>query len=111
MQDLLNEQLNKFNERIKTDEKLQKELEGFERTIQIVITDGATYHTTFKDNHAGVLTEGSLDKPDILISADEATLRGLLNKEISPIKAFLITKALKIEASLEDKLRLRKLFD
>ncbi len=111
MENILNEQLEKFNERIKTDEKLQRELENFERTIQIEITDGATYHTHFKDLHADLLSEGTIDNPDILISTDEATLRGLLNKEISPIKAFLITKQLKIEATLEDKLRLRKLFD
>ena len=111
MIDMLNDQLSKFNERIKTDEKLRKDLEGYERTIQIVITDGVTYHTQLKDYHADKLKEGSLDNPDIVITSDEATLRGLINKEINPIKAFLITKQLKIEASLEDKLRLRKLFD
>ena len=40
-----------------------------------------------------------------------AILAGLINKEINPIKAFLITKQLKIQASLEDKLRLRKFFE
>jgi len=111
MQEILNAQLAKFNERIKTDEKLQKELEGVDRTIQIEITDGATYFTRLKDKHADELQEGTVENPDILISTDEATLKGLINKEISPIKAFLVTKQLKIQASLEDKLRLRKLFD
>lgn len=111
MIDLFNQQLEKFNEKIKTDEKLKKELDGYERTIMIDITDGKTYFTHFKDYHAEKLQEGEVDNPDIIITADEATLRGLINKEINPIKAFLITKQLKIEASLEDKLRLRKLFD
>jgi putative sterol carrier protein len=108
--EMLNEQLRKFNERIDNDEKMQKEMEGIERTIQIDITDGTTFYTILKDKHAEELIEGSIENPDIIITTDEATLRGLLNKEISPIKAFLVTKQLKIQASLEDKLRLRKLF-
>jgi putative sterol carrier protein len=111
MHDMLKKQIQKFNDRLKTDEKLQKEMEGIVRTIQIDVEDGATYYTTIKDNCADELKEGSIEQPDILIKADEATLSGLINKEISPIKAFLITKKLKVEASLEDKLRLRKFFE
>lgn len=111
MQDLLNSIIEKFNTRLETDEKLKKDMDGVIRTIQIEITDGATYFTTLKDNHADILQEGTIDNPDILITSDEATIRGLINKEISPIKAFLITKQLKIKASLEDKLRLRKFFE
>ena len=111
MQDILNSMIEKFNSKVATDEKLQKDLEGIERTIQIDVTDGAKYYTTLRNKHADTLVEGSIDNPDILISADEATLRGLINKEINPIKAFLITKQLKVKASLEDKLRLRKFFE
>ena len=111
LEDLLNAQLEKFNSRIKTDQKLQKEMEGIERSIQIEITDGSTYYTILKDKHANSLQKGSVENPDIVISANEVTLRGLINKEINPIKAFLITKQLKIKASLEDKLRLRKFFE
>jgi putative sterol carrier protein len=110
MRDILNEQMKKFNDRIETDTKLKQEMEGIERTIQIEITDGSTYYTSLKNNHANDLQEGSIENPDIVISSDEATIKGLLNKEISPIKAFLVTKQLKIKASLEDKLRLRKFF-
>jgi len=111
MQELFNNLITKFNERIKTDPKLAKEMEGVERKIMIDIIDGSKYYTTLKNNHAEVLKEGSIEEPDILISADEATFRGLINKDISPIKAFLITRQLKIKASLEDKLRLRKFFE
>jgi putative sterol carrier protein len=111
MKDLLNEQIKKFNERIKTNDKLQAEMEGIERSIQIEITDGSTYHTILKDKQASDLAEGEIDNPDIVITSDSATINGLMKKEISPIKAFLITKKLKIKASLEDKLRLRKFFE
>ena len=111
MQNLLNQQLTKFNERIKTDEKMQKELENIDRKIQIDITDGPTFITQLKDLHAEEIKEGTYENPDVIITVNEATLRSLINKEISPIKAFLITKQLKIKASLEDKLMLRKLFD
>ncbi len=110
MLDILNGMIKKFNERIQTDEKLQAEMEGIERKIQIEISDGPKYYTILKDKRADELKEGEVDNPDIIITSDEATLRGLINKEISPIKAFLVTKQLKVKASLEDKLRLRKLF-
>lgn len=110
MKDLLNEQLARFNERIKTDEKLQKEMEGIERKIQIEITDQGSYYTILKEKQAGELQDGIIDNPDIVITTDSETIKGLINKEISPIKAFLVTKQLKVKASLEDKLRLRKLF-
>ncbi len=102
--------LEKFNERIKSDEKLQKEMEGIERKIQIEITDGGTYYTILKNKHVSALQDGTIANPDIIITSDSATFKGLINKEISPIKAFLVTKQLKIKASLEDKLRLRKFF-
>ena len=111
MQEMLQDLLNKLNERMRTDEKLQKEMEGIERTIMIEVTDGDSYFTKLKELHTDELQVGRIDKPDILISANEKTLRGLINKEISPIKAFLVTKQLKLEASLEDKLRLRKFFE
>lgn len=111
MFDILNAQIVKFNERIKTNEKLQEEFDGIVRSIQIEVTDGSTYYTILENKQAGELKEGTVDNPDILISSDDATFRGLINKEISPIKAFLITKKLKINASLEDKLRLRKFFE
>jgi len=110
MQDVLEGMISKFNEKIQTDEKLQKDLQGYERTILIDITDGSSYFTTLKDNHVDPFKEGTLDDADIIITSDEATMRGLINKEIDPIKAFLITKQLKVKASLEDKLRLRKFF-
>ena len=111
MYDLLNSQVERFNSRLKSDAKLQKELEGFERSIQIEVTDGSDYYTILKENHADDLKEGKLDNPDIIITSDGKTFEGLINREISPIKAFLVTKKLKIKASLEDKLRLRKFFE
>jgi len=110
MIELLNEQVMKFNAKIKDDKKLQQDLEGIERSILIEITDGVSYYTILKDQKADELKEGTVKDPDIVISSDEATIRGLLNKEISPVKAFLVTKKLRIKASLEDKLRLRNFF-
>jgi putative sterol carrier protein len=110
MKEIFNDILNKFNERIKSDEKLQKEMEGIERKIQIEITDAGNYYTILKDKQVTELQNGIIENPDIVITSDSATIKGLINKEISPIKAFLVTKQLKIKASLEDKLRLRKFF-
>ncbi len=110
MLDLLNEQIEKFNEKLKSDDELQKILNGVERVVQIDIVDGLMYYTRVKNNHADRLQRGMVVNPDIAIQTDRRTLYGLINKKIDPIDAYLISKKIRIEASLEDKLMIRKFF-
>jgi putative sterol carrier protein len=110
LEELIKTKIDEFNEKIKTDEKLNKEFEGEYRKAQLTITDGKTYSFELKDKEVQNFQEGGIDKPDIVFTSDKATLLGVLKKEINPLKAVMITKKLKIKASLEDMLRFRKFF-
>ena len=107
MKDLLRELIEKFNAKAATDPSLQKELEGMERTIQIT-TDRASYHMSLRDCRITALEDGGAEEPELNILADEETLRGVLQGDIPTFKA-MATGKLKVKASLEDALRLRKL--
>lgn len=110
LEELILVKITEFNEKIQTDEKLRKELTGETRKAQIDITDGKIYSFVLTDNQLQDFKEGTIENPDLLFSSDKATLLGILKKEINPLKAYMITKKLKIKASLEDILRFRKLF-
>jgi len=101
--------VDKFNDKVKQDEKLRKELEGLEKTIQIEVTDDATYSFRLADQSVKDFGKNELAEPDIRIIADAATLEGLISGEIRPMKA-LATKKLQVKASLSDMLAIRKFF-
>ncbi len=107
MRDVLEDLIARFNERAGRDEKLREELEGLEKSIKVV-TDKQHFHMNLKDCRIGDLQEGDLESADFTISGDEETLRGVIEKRIAPFKA-IATGKLKVKASLEDMVRLRKL--
>jgi putative sterol carrier protein len=110
LEELILGKITEFNEKIKTDEKLRKELTGETRKAQLEITDGKSYSFVLLDNQLQDFKEGTVDNPDLRFSSDKVTMLGILKKEINPLKAYMITKKLKIKASLEDMLRFRKFF-
>ena len=67
------------------------------------------FNFVLKDAHVGGLNDGGIEAPDIAIIADRATLEALFKREIGPMKAIALQK-LKVKASIEDMLRLRKFF-
>ncbi len=109
MKDLIEQAVQKFNAKALADEKLQKDLDGVERKIVIECKDGPKYNFALRDRQIGPVNEGPLDGAEVTIISDTATLTALLKKEMGPMKAYATGK-LKIKASLEDVLRLRKLF-
>ncbi len=109
MREVLERVIFKFNERTKTDEKLRSELTGIERKIQLELKDGTKYNFTLKDAHVDGVHDGPIAMPDITIITDTATLDALFKREMGPMKAIALQK-LKVKASIEDMLRLRKFF-
>jgi len=109
MRDLLEAAVQKFNAKAQSDAKLQSELEGIERKVVIQCKDGPVFSFLLKDRQIGPVNDGALESPDVTIISDTATLTALLRKEMGPMKAYA-TQKLKIKASLDDVLRLRKLF-
>ncbi len=113
IQQTLQDLIDRFNERIKTDEKLQKELKGMDRSVQIELNDPeGTRHLHFfvKDMNASKIESGSLDDPDINIISSTESITKLISGELRPMKAWATGK-LKVKAkNTEDVFRLRKLF-
>ena len=109
VRELLEQIVEKFNERSRTDEKFRKELEGLHRTIQFHLTDNGSYHFLLKDTLVDGVHEGALAEADISIMTDEETFRGIISGELSPMRAYA-TKRIKFKASLQDMLTMRKFF-
>ncbi|MFA5772606.1 MAG: SCP2 sterol-binding domain-containing protein [Thermoplasmata archaeon] len=107
MEELLKSAIEKFNEKCKTDKELQKDIECIKRTVQINITDGKSYKFVLQSSQITDFAIGTLDNPDVLISSDNDTMKKLLSKEMSAMKAYVLKK-IKIKASLEDLLTLKK---
>jgi putative sterol carrier protein len=109
MEEMLLNVIDKFNDRAARDEKLQKELDGVSRKIQMKFTDEKSYHFLLEDTKISDFGQGNIDSPDITITSDTETIQMLFNKEMGPMKA-LATKRLKLKGSLQDMLKIRKLF-
>jgi len=100
--------MDRFNRHAERTPSVQEELRGVERTIAVRLSDGSTYAADLKDGRLQNLRSAGTEKADLTILTDEATFRGLVAKEIGPMKA-LVTRKLSIEGSLDDKLLFRKL--
>jgi len=109
MRELLERSVSKFNEKARTDEKLRDELAGLTRKVMLDLKDGTIYHFVLRNGHVDGVNDGPIESPDIMIIADKTTLEALFKREIGPMKA-IATQKLKVKASIEDMLRLRKFF-
>ena len=109
MEELLKSMIDKFNEKCKTDKDLQNNIKDLKRTVQIEITGDKSYKFTLQDSHISDFSVGIIEKPDVHISSDAETMKKLINKEMSALKAYALKK-IKIKASLEDLLMLKKFF-
>lgn len=109
MEQLLREAIDRFNAKVEADEKMQRELEGITKRVQIDVENDTHYNFILDDKKISGPYTGTIENPDIRIISDSETVRKLFNKEMGPMKA-LATKKLQIKASLEDMLRLRRFF-
>ena len=100
--------VDRFNEKAATTPKVAEELRGLERTVAVRLSDGATYAVDLRNGRLENLRTPAPTKTDVSIFTDTATFRGLVAKEVGPMKA-LVTGRLKLEGSLEDKLLFRRL--
>ncbi len=106
--ELIKNALEKVNKEIQTNEKYQKELEGKVRDIMITITDGKQYKFKLENKQFINFMEGSFEAPDVVVTTDTKTMRGLLLKEIKPMKAYALGRV-KFKAKLEDLMLIKRL--
>ncbi len=109
MREEIEGQIARFNARVQEDAKLRGELQGIEKTVLLDLKDGTKYHFVLRDTRIDGLRDGPIENPDITIFADAATIRGLISRELGPMKAYA-TGRLRIKGELEDLLRFRKFF-
>ena len=109
VKELLDEKVIEFNSRIDNEAEFSKMIEGKNRTICICISGGDNFSTKLEDMRIEDFIQNDDAKADLVVTADSEVLIGLINREISPIKAYM-TGELKVKASLTDMLLLKRLF-
>ncbi len=109
VKDLLDEKVIEFNSRIDGEPEFSKMIEGKNRTICICITESDNYSTKLEDMRIEDFVQTDSTDADLVVTATSEVLTGLINREISPIKAYM-SGDLKVKASLTDMLLLKRLF-
>jgi len=109
IEQLLTQIVAKFNERAKTDPQLGEELQGFERTVLIRLEGGQEFSFRISEGQARDFQKRPISNPEIVIETDSETIEKLMKKELRIMKA-IATRRLRIDARLEDMLRMRRFF-
>lgn len=109
VRELLENIVNEFNRKVDDDPSFAKEAREKDRTIQFLFDDGESYNMTLGDGRLQGVLGGPLDGADITIMTDTDTFQGLVSGEISAMRAYA-TKKLRLKASLQDLMTLRKFF-
>ena len=113
--DLLSEKVVEFNSRIDNEPKFSKMIEGKNRTICICVSDGDSYSSKLENLRIEdfVRTAPSMlnvdMNADLVVTANSEILSALIQRDISPVKAYM-SGDLKVKASLTDMLLLKRLF-
>ena len=107
--ELLDEKVIEFNSRIDNEPNFSKMIEGKNRTICICISDGDTYASKLEDLRIEDFVRTEDSTADLVVTANSETLIALIQREMSPVKAYM-KGDLKVKASLTDMLLLKKLF-
>lgn len=106
--DVLEELIEKFEAKTEKDEKLKEELQDFHRKILVEFESGERYNFTLKEAEVEAIEDGPLDDPDITLSTDVETLKGIMDGEVSAMKAYGSNK-LNVDAPFTDLLKFKKL--
>lgn len=109
VKELLEDAVDKFNEKSRDDPKFKEELMDKTRTIVFTLDDGRAWNFKLEEAHIDGVQDGPLDGADINIFSDEETIRGIFDGSISPMRAYALKK-IRFKASLQDLLTLRKFF-
>jgi len=108
MYDIIKEKIDKFEEKMTSDERITEFLKGGSRKVLLEIPDDESYHFTANQEGIKDFGKGMIDDPDITITANIDIIKGIFNGEIKPLKAY-IKKQIKFKASIQDMLFIRKL--
>lgn len=100
--------INKMLENFNT-EKSKKVFRKWTKTMAFEFTDlGKTYYSNIEQGSPSEVIEGEPEKANIKITTDSNTWKGIMDGEISGMKAYT-SKKLKVKGSMPDLLKLQKL--
>jgi len=89
------------------DPDVKAKFSGFDRTLEFRFTDiDVSLHTRIHDQTMDPFTEGPLVKPNILVTCDSGTLKGILEGTLSALEAYSVGR-LKVKGSMTDLLKLQ----
>ncbi|MHA1616673.1 MAG: SCP2 sterol-binding domain-containing protein [Candidatus Njordarchaeales archaeon] len=101
------EAINIVKERF-SDPSIKSSLSGFSKTILLNFPDrNASYILEIENGELKKFEPGSIEAPDVTITMDSETFVKVINKSMSPVKAYMTGK-IKIKGSASDLLKLRK---
>ena len=109
VKELLDEKVIEFNSRIDNEPEFSKMIEGKNRTICICVSGEANFSTKLENMRIEDFIQNEDTNADLVVTAESEVLIGLINREMSPIKAYM-SGDLKVKASLTDMLLLKRLF-
>lgn len=107
MKEVLDNLVNKVNQKLATDEKYQKKLSGVTKTVMVQFDQDKSYNFTLENGKVSPVQEGEVDA-DIKVQVPSEIFRKIMNKETDAMTAYF-EKKLQVKASLMDKLLLQDL--
>lgn len=108
VKEILQSTIDRFHQKVDCDPKLREEMNGIKKTVNIDL-GCESYNFTLENAHINGLNEGLLDCSDIAIISDPQTVEDLYCGKMKVMKAYALRK-IRIKGSMEDVMRLRKLF-
>ena len=111
MMDLLENMVNKFNQKVDDSEKLFEKLKEVTRTIQIELDENVFYHMRMINGKIVEIIPEAIKEPelpDLRIITDSKTFKGIMDKTVKPLRAYALKK-IKIKGALRDRLLLKDL--
>lgn len=90
------------------DPKVQKQFEGFNKTLLMSYRDIGLDVTIVIQNGKATVSEGTPANPDLTVTTDSATILGILNGSVSATRAGMTGK-IKTKGAMKDLLKLQHL--
>ncbi|MDH4122508.1 MAG: SCP2 sterol-binding domain-containing protein [Thermoplasmata archaeon] len=109
VEEYIRKTIEKFNQKAASDEKMKEELIGYQRRVEIRLDDGRIYNFEISNGMASDLREGGAENPEVVIETSAEMVEKLTEGELRIMKAY-VTKKIRIKATLEDMLKIRKFF-
>ena len=111
MMEILEDMVNKFNQKVDESDKLYEKLKDITRTIQFELDENVFYHMRMVKGKIVEIVPDVVkepDLPDLRILTDSETFEGIINKTVKPFKAYVLKK-IRVKGKLMDRLLLKDL--